>query len=192
MVDNFFRKAFFFLSTNTQKVRNLGYFFQTIQTVETQVSTLTHTRYHRIIITVSLTHSASYLNDEKKKKKKTCCCYCDTIKKVEQNTKKHLKKAFFSRRDRFVFPRLVVSHRRFCFSSSFRVRRENARRMDDDDDDDDDSQFFTSLNVRFSKHVFEALRFVLLVIVGSTTRARSIPTDRILSSPFFYSVRKEC
>jgi hypothetical protein len=32
---------------------------------------------------------------------------------------------------------------------------------DDDDDDDDDSQFFTSLNVRFSKHVFEALRFVL-------------------------------
>ena len=129
MVDNFFRKAFFFLSTNTQKVRNLGYFFQTIQTVETQVSTLTHTRYHRIIITVSLTHSASYLNDEKMKKKKTCCCYCDTIKKVEQNTKKHLKKAFFSRRDHFVLPRVVVSHRlvfvsHHRFASDERMRAE--------------------------------------------------------------------
>ena len=67
---------------------------------------------------------------------------------------------------------------------------------DDDDDDDDDSQFFTSLNVRFSKHVFEALRFVLCCAARNRrkydARARSIPTDRILSSPFFYSVRKEC
>jgi hypothetical protein len=64
----------------------------------------------------------------------------------------------------------ILPPRRFS-SFSFRVRRETARRMDDDDDD---SLFFTSLNVRFTKHVFEALRFVLLVIVGSTTRARAL------------------
>ena len=64
----------------------------------------------------------------------------------------------------------------------------------DDDDDDDDSQFFTSLNVRFSKHVFEALRFVLCCAARNRrkydARARSIPTDRILSSPFFIVLGK--
>jgi len=40
----------------------------------------------------------------------------------------------------------------------------------DDDDDDDDSQFFTSLNVRFSKHVFEALRFVLFLLTEFSLR----------------------
>jgi len=62
---------------------------------------------------------------------------------------------------------------------------------DDDDDDDDDSKFFTSLNVRFSKHVFEALRFVLCCAARNRrkydARARSIPTDRIFS--FFIRVR---
>jgi len=63
---------------------------------------------------------------------------------------------------------------------------------DDDDDDDDDSQFFTSLNVRFSKHVFEALRFVLCCAARNRrkydARARSIPTDRILSFFLCYVV----
>ena len=92
---------------------------------------------------------------------------------------------------------IFLETRPFHFvSRRFHVRRENARRMDDDDDDDDDddSQFFTSLNVRFSKHVFEALRFVLCCAARNRrkydARARSIPTDRILSSPFFIVLGK--
>ena len=60
--------------------------------------------------------------------------------------KKHLKKRHFSRDASILFCRAVVVSHRLVFVShrSFRVRRENARRMDDDDDDADDSQFFTS------------------------------------------------